>query len=85
MIRDWWKRFGRIVAAPVGSTQDDVEHCTVCGQPFNIRDLHEVVPHFGHQLGLDSCRNQETSAVEGVRPCNVVRFRRPATFRSLAP
>jgi hypothetical protein len=78
--RDWWKRrFGNVLGAPV--KRDEFEHCTACGQPFNIRDLYQALPHFEHQLALAPRPLQECSPDEDLpSPAGtVVPLRRPAT------
>ena len=64
--RDWWKRhFGNVLAAPI--KRDEFEHCTACGQPFNSRDLDQVLPHFEHRLALAPRPGKESSAAEELR------------------
>ena len=81
--RDWWKRhFGNALGASI--KQDEFEHCSACGQPFNIRDLEQVLPHFEHQLALVPRLARERSPAKDLpSPAGkVVPFSRPAADAS---
>lgn len=80
MVMRWWKRrFGGVLCAPI--KQVELEHCTACGQPFNIGDLDAVLPHFEHQLALAPRPLKVSSPDEDSRSSagTVVPFRRPVT------
>ena len=83
MLRDWWKRhFGGAFAAPTTTKPDEVEHCSACGQPFMVRDLNQVLPHFEHQLALATRPMEDPLPDEGLDR-KVVPFRRPGTSSPL--
>lgn len=50
-MRQWWRRhFKSEDNAPVA--HDEFGRCSRCGQTYDTRDLHQVLPHFQHQLEL---------------------------------
>jgi hypothetical protein len=66
LMRNWLKRhFANMLGTPL--RRDEFEHCTACGQPFNTRDLHQVLPHFEHQLALAPRPLEESSPDEDLR------------------
>ena len=52
-IRQWFKRhFTRESGAEIRSEPDGLARCSCCGRTYNTNDIHQVLPHFGHELGL---------------------------------
>jgi hypothetical protein len=71
--RAWWE--GLCLHQSNIPEREQFVRCPVCGQPFDMGDLDQVLMHYDHQLSADAPRAQEVpSADKAFERDNVIPF-----------
>ena len=74
MNKTWWE--GLYLHQPSTIEWEVFVRCPVCGQPFDIGDLDQVLMHYDHKVAADEPRAQGIPSPEEKRsdPDNVIPF-----------
>ena len=74
MNKTWWE--GLYPHQPSTPEGEVFVRCPVCGQPFDMGDLDQVLMHYDHQVAGDASRAEEIPSPEeeGFNADNVIPF-----------